>query len=234
MKLTKATVSRLTLPHGKGEMIVFDDDLPGFGLRLRAGGSAVWVAQYRVGAKQRRVTLGKLATLDPEVARKAARQILAKSDLGRDHQAERHQRQAKAAITFKAIADQYLAHGAKAHKAKTHSERVRHLHRDWKPFHSRSVHEIGRHDVAARLQVVSAEHGPLASNRARATLSAFYAWAIGQGLAETNPVIGTVKLGQERSRDRTPTAEEIAAVWQDAGTGDYGCIVRLLLLTGQR
>ena len=72
MKLTKATVDKLALPAGKSEMIVFDEDLPGFGLRLRAGGSAVWVAQYRVGAKQRRVTLGKLATLDPEVARKAA------------------------------------------------------------------------------------------------------------------------------------------------------------------
>ena len=41
-----------TLPQGKNEIIVFDEDMPGFGLRLRAGGSAVWVAQYRVGAKQ--------------------------------------------------------------------------------------------------------------------------------------------------------------------------------------
>jgi hypothetical protein len=58
MKLNKAMVARLTLPAGKSDLIVFDEDLAGFGLRLRAGGSAVWVAQYRVGAKQRRVTLG--------------------------------------------------------------------------------------------------------------------------------------------------------------------------------
>jgi hypothetical protein len=95
MKLTKATVGRLALPSGRAETIVFDEDLPGFGLRLRAGGSAVWVAQYRVGAKQRRATLGKLATLDPEIARRAAKQVLAKADLGEDHQAERRKRQAK-------------------------------------------------------------------------------------------------------------------------------------------
>jgi integrase len=234
MKLTKATVGRLALPSGRAETIVFDEDLPGFGLRLRAGGSAVWVAQYRVGAKQRRATLGKLATLDPEIARRAAKQVLAKADLGEDHQAERRKRQAKAAVTFKAIADQYLAVVARAQKAKTHSERLRHLDRDWKPFHNRPLHEIERRDVAARLVLVAEAHGPIASNRARATLSAFYAWAIGHGLAETNPVVGTVKAGQERSRDRALTAEEIAAVWRNAGIGDYGCIVRLLLLTGQR
>ena len=65
MKLTKATVGKLTLPAGKSELIVFDEDMPGFGLRLRAGGSAVWVAQYRVGAKQRRVTLGQAVDARP-------------------------------------------------------------------------------------------------------------------------------------------------------------------------
>ena len=145
--------------------------------------------------------------------------MLAKADLGQDHQAERRERQAKAAVTFKAIASSYLAQAARAQKAKTLPERVRHLNRDWKPFHARPVHEIDRRDVAARLQVIAEAHGPIASNRARATLSAFYAWAIGHGLAETNPVVGTVKAGQERSRDRTLTAEEIAAVWQEAGAG---------------
>ena len=224
MKLTKATVAKLTLPEGKSELIVFDEDLPGFGLRLRAGGSAVWVAQYRVGAKQRRVTLGRLATLDPEVARKAAKQVLAKADLGQDHQAERHERQAKAAVTFKAIADQlYLAHAAKAHKAKDHRERTRYLDRDWKPFHARSVHEIDRREVAARLHVLAAEHGPVASNRARATLSAFYAWAIGHGVADANPVIGTVPPGVERSRERVLSAMEIrdslACGWRPTSMG---------------
>jgi integrase len=234
MKLTKATVARLAVPPGKGELIVFDEDLPGFGLRLRMGGAKVWVAQYRVGAKQRRVTLGKLATLDPDAARRAARQVLAKADLGRDHQAERRERQAKAAMTFKALADQYLAHAAASQKVRTCAERRRHLARDWKPFHPRPVHEVDRREVAARLQVVAAEHGPVAANRARATLSAFYAWAIGRGVADANPVVGTVPPGKERSRERALSAAEIREVWAESGDRDYGRIVKLLLLTGQR
>ena len=69
MKFTKASIARITVPAGRSELIVFDEDMPGFGLRLRAGGTAVWIAQYRVGAKQRRVTLGRTATLDPDRAR---------------------------------------------------------------------------------------------------------------------------------------------------------------------
>ena len=227
-------MARLTLPAGKSDLIVFDEDLAGFGLRLRAGGSAVWVAQYRVGAKQRRVTLGRMATLDPEKARKTAREVLAKADLGQDAQAERRERQAKAAVTLGAVAQLYLKRGTATQKPKTQAERKRHLERDWKPFHARPVHDVSRRDVATRLQVIADIHGPIASNRALATLSAFYAWAIGQGLVESNPVVGTVKAGEERSRERVLTAEEIAAVWQDARVDDHGRIVHLLLLTGQR
>jgi integrase len=234
MKLTKATVSKLTLSAGRAELIVFDEDLPGFGLRLRAGGLGGWIAQYRVGAKQRRVTLGKVSTLDPDAERKAAKQILAKAELGQDHQAEARSRHARAAVTFEAIAEQYLAHASATQKPKTCAERRRHLKRDWKPFHPRPVHEIDRRAVAARLQILAAEHGPIAANRSRATLSAFYAWAIGRGVADTNPVIGTVPPVRERSRTRALSAAEIREVWEGSGDGEHGQIVKLLLLTGQR
>ena len=215
-------------------MIAFDEDLPGFGLRLRAGGSAVWVAQYRVGPKQRRVTLGRLATLDPDQARRAARAVLAKAGLGQDAQAERREQQAKAAVTFGAVAQLYLTRAVAGQRPKTLAERQRYLLRHWKPFHPRPVDEVHRRDVAGRLHVVAEVHGPVASNRARAALSAFYAWAISQGLAQANPVVGTVRAGLERPRERVLSAEEIRALWRAAGTDDHGRIVKLLLLTGQR
>jgi integrase len=235
MKLTKTTVAKLALPPGKTEAIFFDDDMPGFGLRLRAGGSASWIAQYRIGPKQSRATLGKLATLDPDEARKAARKVLAKADLGEDHQAQRRAREAKAALTFGAVADLYIKRAVEtSQRPKTQAERRRHLDRDWRPFRSRPVHEIDRRDVAARLQVVAEEHGPIASNRARGTLSTFFAWAIAQGLSDTNPVIGTAPVGTERARDRVLTTAEIRSIWRAAGDDDHAQILRLLLLTGQR
>ena len=69
MRLTQATVSRLSLPSGKAEHFEWDDKLPGFGVRLRAGGKRTWVAQYRLGSKQRRVSLGRVGTLDADEAR---------------------------------------------------------------------------------------------------------------------------------------------------------------------
>lgn len=234
MKLTKITVAKLSIPAGKIELIVFDEDMPGFGLRLRAGGSAVWIAQYRVGAKQRRVTLGRMATLDPDRARRAAREVLAKAELGQDAQADRRERHAKAAVTFGPMAQLYLKQVVTARKPRTQSEARRHLDRDWKLFHGRALHEISRRDVAAGLQIVAEASGPIASNRARTTLGAFYSWAIGQGLVDINPVIGTSRAGTERPRERTLAAGEIADVWSALNGDDYGNGLKMLLLTGQR
>jgi hypothetical protein len=78
MKLNAKTISRPALPAGKTDHIIFDEDLPGFGIRLRGGGKITWIIQYRVGSKQRRVMLGtaKLGdrgTLNAKEARAAAR-----------------------------------------------------------------------------------------------------------------------------------------------------------------
>ena len=51
MRFTSPSVAKLALPPGKSDHIVFDDGLPGFGVRLRAGGKKVWIAQYRVGTR---------------------------------------------------------------------------------------------------------------------------------------------------------------------------------------
>jgi hypothetical protein len=66
MKLIKATVAGLALPAGKSDHIAWDDELKGFGLRLRASGQHVWVCQYQIEAQQRRLTLGSIVLFSPE------------------------------------------------------------------------------------------------------------------------------------------------------------------------
>ena len=66
MRLTRPALTSLAIPLGRSELIVFDDALPGFGVRLRAGGKRVRIAQYRTGQKQRRVTIGSVEALDPD------------------------------------------------------------------------------------------------------------------------------------------------------------------------
>ena len=235
MKLTKATVSRLSLPDDKSEAIVFDDALPGFGVRIRAGGKRTWIAQYRMGARQRRVTLGTVDAVDADEARRRARGALAQVHLGTDPQAERAAARAEAAVTLGSVVENYLTrHAANRLKASTLGDVTRYLRRHWSPLAGIPVRKVARADVAARLARIAADNGEYAANRARAALGSLYAWAIAEGLADSNPVVGTRKATAEVARDRVLTDVELAAAWRHAGGGDYGAILRLLVLTGQR
>jgi hypothetical protein len=72
MKLTRKTIAAFEVPVGKSEAIIFDEDLPGFGLRIRAGGKRTWIYQFKVGNQHRRMTLGSAAALSPQEARETA------------------------------------------------------------------------------------------------------------------------------------------------------------------
>jgi integrase len=235
MKLTTATVQKLKLSAGAADKIFFDDGLSGFGLRLRDGGKRTWIAQYRVGTKQRRVTLGTVENLDAPAARQRAKDVLSKVHLGGDPQTEKAERRAQASVTLGAMVERYLVErAAKRLKLRSFQEVERHLTKHWSALADLPIRNVARCNVAAQLGRIAGDSGPFASNRARAALSALFSWAIGEGLADANPVIGTNKATDEVSRDRVLTDEELSLVWRLAGNGDYGAILRLLVLTGQR
>jgi hypothetical protein len=100
MKITKANIGRLTLPKGKKDHIEFDDLLPGFGVRLREGGSRRFIFQYKVGAKQRRMNLGNCAAIDSTTARKQAAELHAKVRLGEDPAGTKAESRSRAEETF--------------------------------------------------------------------------------------------------------------------------------------
>jgi integrase len=119
-------------------------------------------------------------------------------------------------------------------KPKTLAEVTRALHDHWKPLHRLPLTKIVRANVAGELGRITKEHGPVAANRSRAYLSTLYVWAIGEGLADANPVVGTNKSAEGGSRERVLNDSELRHVWLCAAEGDYGVIVRLLILLGQR
>src|SRR5271156_3117744 len=234
MRLTKANVAKLSLPEGKSELLVFDEALAGFGIRLRYGGKRTWIAQYRVGSKQRRMSLGSTETLDAEEARKRAKSALSKVNLGTDPQTERAHGRLKASVTIGVTVETYLARREAHLKANHFADVRRYLRVHWAALHEVALHSVTRSMVAARLAEIATGNGLYAANRARAALSAFYSWAIGEGLANENPVAGTNKPIEEASRDRVLSPDELRLVWRLAGSRDFGAIVRLLILTGQR
>lgn len=242
MHLTDQSVAKLNLPEGKAELIVFDDREPGFGVRIRAGGKRVWICQYRTGGKQRRVTIEPVSALTVAKARDRAKAIKAGVTLGSDPQGERLAEKERAKTTLLGIVESYLQHlgrrvKASAMKQSSLDASQRYLRNHWAALHERPAHALARREIAERLATISAENGPISANRARAALSSLYTWAMKEGLLDTlqaNPVAFTNKPAEERHRERVLTHSELREVWQHSGEGDFGKIVRLLILTGQR
>jgi integrase len=110
----------------------------------------------------------------------------------------------------------------------------RHLNVQAKPLHNLPLTEINRRTIALTLAEVEQASGPFARNRVRSSLSAFFAFAIREGLIDVNPVSGTGKADEEPSRDRVLTQTELTAVLKALGNDPFSEIVRLLVLTGQR
>ena len=116
MKLTEAKILTLKLPPGVTDKVFFDEDLPGFGVRVRAGGAQRWMVQYDTG-RTRRMTLGRTSALSLAKARTMARDILAAVRLGQDPAADKAAKRLAAAETIGAILPGYLRDQARRAQA---------------------------------------------------------------------------------------------------------------------
>jgi integrase len=234
MKLTQATVAGLTLPPGKNEVIIWDDDCAGLAVRLR-GDSRRWIVQYRIGRRQRRESLGDTRKVKLDDARKIARQRYAKVKLGHDPVEERRKAEARALHTLGHVADLYLEAKQDALRPGTYKQMKLHLTEHWKPLRKLPIGEITRADVALQLQRLTKERGKTAAGRARTNLSTLCSWAMKEGLCEANPVIATNDPDKgAKPRERALTDAELRIVWNACGNDDIGKIARLLILTGCR
>jgi integrase len=240
MKLTKANMAKIeadfstALAKGKTDVIVFDENLRRFGLRLRSSGRRSWIIQYEKWGTSRRVTLGNAAVLSPEQARKLAVQELAKLDLGADVAGDRAEAKIKAKRLLKSVVEQYLQARQGELRETSFKEVRRYLLKTFKPLHHKPISEIQRGDVASILRDMANNGSPVAATTARSVLATFFAWAIGEELVETNPVAGTNRAKSRKSRERVLNDAELSKVWNACHDDEYGKIVRLLILTGAR
>jgi len=136
--------------------------------------------------------------------------------------------------TFGAEVDRYLERKRTSLKPRSFVEVQRYLQKCAAPLHKLRLGDIDRRTVAVLLGQIETASGPIPRNRLRSSLSAFFAWAIQEGLTGSNPVQGTRKADEGNSRDRVLTQEELRKLWHSLGDGHFADIVRLLLLTGQR
>lgn len=104
-KLTKRSVD--ALEKRATDYIVWDDELPGFGVRVWESGRKTFVAQYRKAGRTRRVKIGPHGALAVEEARKEARGILGDVARGEDPAEDRATR--RKSLTVTQLCDDYVA-----------------------------------------------------------------------------------------------------------------------------
>jgi integrase len=222
-KITKSVVEKL--PPNEW---VWCTALSGFGCR-RQKDALVYYVRWQQNGRQHMRALGRHGALTPETARQKAKTALGELAAGRDP----FPAKATGADLFGGLVPRFLARQRSTLRRRTVVEMTRHLCVHAAPFASRPLAEINRRDIAALLADIEAASGPYARNHVRASLSSLWAWAIAEGLAEASPVAGTLRA-EETSRDRVIADAELAAIWKALPVGDFGDIMRLLFLTGQR
>ncbi len=166
---------------GKGWSTLWDADVRGLGLRVRASGRNVFVVYYRTrGGEKRLLTLARFPELSLDEARRQARKVLAEAAGGADPAGER--RRLRRSPTVAELAENYLEQHAKLHKRSWRDDEQRIRDSIVPAFGSRKAETVARADVAAMHRRVGADRGLYSANRALALVSHLFNWAEREGL----------------------------------------------------
>ena len=180
--------------------------MPGFGLRVNAGGRRTWTVVYRVKGKRSRLDIGNAALLGLTEARAKAREKLAEAERGNDPKA--------AGETFASTTKRWLEEWVKHHtKERTAAEYKRIVDVYLAPWHERLLAGVARRDVIEMVNRLREERGGYMANRVLAILSAFFGWAINVDLIGASPAWRVPRAIRETPRDRILSAGELKALW---------------------
>jgi integrase len=191
------------------------------------------VFQYKVGSKNRRIVLGSTSAITVGQAREVAQRLYLRVKRGDDPFSDKATAKKQAAETFKAAMAEYLEMARKTLRPRTYPDIERHLLKFAKALHELPLAKIARQDIKGVIASVSKNSGEVTGNRCRASLSAFFTWAVEETDLDANPVMG-IKRNKEKSRSRVLLPTELRAIWNALGDDDYADIIRLLALTGCR
>jgi integrase len=252
LKLTKRAVDALE-PADK-DQVIFDAELPGFGIKVTPSGRKVFLVQYRYppgrAGRIRRYTIGAYGeSLTPDQARGIAVQVKGKLAAGIDPVSERdavlaeaakaaQEKRRKHTNSVEAIAAAFIERHAKP-RLRSWREYERMLQDYVLPLWGpRPITEIRRSDVTALLDAVEEKRSAALADHVLAVIRKMFNWHAARDERFLSPLVrGMARTSlTARARDRVLNDEEIRALWTTLEQTPYpfGPFVQLLLLTAQR
>lgn len=239
-KLTKRIVD--ALKSGEKDLVIWDDDLPGFGIRVKPSGVKSYILQYRneVG-RSKRATLGRHGVLTADAARKQAKQIMASVAQGADPVTEKSI--ARKAPVVNELLNRYLKEHVQVHnKPTTQATATLLVNKFIRPdIGQLKVAGINRNDIL-RLHSKMVDT-PSQANVVLSIISKAFNLAEVWGWREesTNPV-RLIKRYPENKRERFLSSDELQqlgdtlakAELEQTGLPNVIAVIRLLALTGCR
>lgn len=236
--MTTGNITKRSVDGLEPAAFLWDDEVPGFGVRSTASGAKAYVFQYRMGgreARARRITIGKHGVFTPDKARERAKDLAQAVRRGDDPaDTKREERRQAVDLAFASYVELFNALWLKRRWAKPELGYGL-LIREVVPVLGRKpLLKIKRADLTAVYDRVADR--PAIARLTHATLRKLFRWAVGRGDIERSPLEGTEAPPAVKARDRVLTDAELALAWNaapDAGDVFVGCI-RMLIATGQR
>ncbi len=210
--LTDRTIAALPVPsESERQRDYWDDVLRGFGVRVSYGGKRAFVVRYRVGRRLRRLTIGPYPAKSLADARKEARTIIGQAADGQDP-AQEKQEQLKGEL-FRDLATAYLEMAEKRHRSWREEKRI--IDKDLLPVLGfRRLADIRRRDIRELVEDIARKRdAPIMANRTLGVLCRMFNFALDREWIEANPASRIPEPGEEKSRDRVLSDEELRELW---------------------
>lgn len=231
--MTQARVGKLPTPSS-GQIIYYEDKMPGFGVRISQGGSKSFILRRKVDGRAQLITLGRFPGLNVDTARKIATEMI--GDIARGQNPQDAKRARRDETTLGKLFKDYMDTHAKLHTRTWQKEQrrfERHLHK-WR---NRKLSTILRRDIKQLHGRIGKENGHYAANRLIQLLGAVFQHGLNEGLMDgENPARGITKFLEEK-RDRFLQPEEVGLFFEALGKEPNETIrdyILVSLLTGAR
>jgi integrase len=234
MKFTQRRIETIRCPVGKKDILVFDDEQMGLGVRVTAGGGKSFLAQYRHAGVKRRIPLGSCAAISLADARNAVQAIMGDVAKGLDPASDRKRKAAHDALTLETLVGQWETLNLADRRERYATEAVRALRYAFASQLKTPAAELGRNAVVRVLDGLANDGKTAMASRTAAYGRACYQWAVKRGSLSTNP-FHALPLATVAKRERVLTDDELRAIWRATERpGSYNGIVRASILSGQR